>query len=122
MLLVGGIGVVDLRLAGLMRGVPIAPLLAALTPLALAGFVLLAASGSVMLAADARALAGNPMFARKLVMIGLALANAALFARLWRGQAAGWGAHPPLAARLSGLLSLAFWLLAAGFGRLIAYV
>lgn len=75
-----------------------------------------------MFAADARSLVGNPMFERKLVMIGLALANAALFALLWRRSVAGWGAHVPVAARLSGLMSLLFWLLAAGFGRLIAYV
>lgn len=121
-MLLGGIGVVDLRLAGWLRALPTAPLLKALTPLAVAGFLLLAASGSIMFAADARSLVGNPMFGRKLVMIGLALANAALFAWLWRGQVAGWGAAAPAAARVSGLASLLFWLLAAAFGRLIAYV
>lgn len=75
-----------------------------------------------MFAADARSLVGNPMFERKLVMIGLALANAALFAALWRRAVAGWGADVPAGARLSGLMSLLLWLLAAGFGRLIAYV
>lgn len=122
LLLVGGIGVVDLRLAGLLRPLPIAPLLSALTPLAIAGFLLLAASGSVMFAADARSLVGNPMFERKLAMIGLAFANAGLFAWLWRRRVAGWGESVPAAARLAGVASLLFWLLAAAFGRLIAYV
>lgn len=122
MLLVGGIGLVDLRLAGLLRALPVAPLLAALTPLAVAGFILLVASGSIMFAADARSLVGNPMFARKLAMIALALANAGLFAALWRARAAAWRDRIPAAARLSGVASLLFWLLAAGFGRLIAYV
>lgn len=122
LLLLGGIGVVDLRLAGMMRALAVAPLLSALTPLAIAGFLLLAASGSIMFAADARSLIGNPMFERKLVMIGLAIANAGLFAWVWRQQAAGWGERVPAAARLAGVASLLFWLLAAAFGRLIAYV
>lgn len=121
-MLLGGIGVVDLRLAGMMRALPVAPLLSALTPLAIGGFLLLAASGSVMFAADARSLVGNPMFERKLVMIGLALANAGLFAWLWRRQVGEWGGRVPAAARLAGVASLSFWLLAAAFGRLIAYV
>ncbi len=105
-----------------MRRLPVAALLSALTPLAIAGFLLLAASGSVMFAADARSLVGNPMFERKLVLIALALANAALFAWRWRRPAAGWGERVPAGARLAGIASLLFWLLAAAAGRLIAYV
>ncbi len=122
MLLLGGIGVVDLRLAGFIRRLPIAPLLNALTPLAVTGFLLLLASGAVMFAADARSLVANPMLLRKLVMIGLGLANAALFAMLWRGRVAGWYDRVPAGARAAGFASLIFWLLAAAFGRLIAYV
>ncbi|MFC3712190.1 hypothetical protein ACFOMD_06395 [Sphingoaurantiacus capsulatus] len=122
MLLLGGIGVVDLRLTGLIRRVPIEPLLAALTPLAITGLLLLVASGAVMFAADARSLVANPMFLRKLVMIALGLANAALFALLWRRRVAGWYDRVPAGARAAGFASLIFWLLAAAFGRLIAYV
>jgi hypothetical protein len=121
-MLVGGIGVVDLRLAGALRRLPPALLLRALTPVAVTGFVLLALSGPVMLAADARTLAINPMLQRKLVMIALGLLNAGLFALLWRRQADGWSDQVPTGARIAGIASLAFWLLAAAFGRLIAYV
>jgi len=121
-LLVGGIGVVDLRLAGAFRALQPAALLKALTPLAVAGVLLLVLSGSVMFAADARSVAANPMFHRKLVMIGLGLLNAGLFAWLWRRRFDGWGGTVPAGARAAGIASLGFWLLAAGFGRLIAYV
>jgi hypothetical protein len=121
-LLLGGIGLVDLRLAGAFRALSPAALLKALTPLAVAGLALLALSGAVMFAADARSLIANPMLHRKLVMIALGLANAGLFAWLWRREADGWGARVPAGARAAGIASLAFWLLAAAFGRLIAYV
>ena len=122
MLLVGGIGIVDLRLAGAFRALRPAALLGALTPLAVGGFALLALSGTVLLAADARSLAGNPMLHRKLVMIALGLANAVLFARAWRRRVDGWGDSVPPAARAAAVASLVFWLSAAAFGRLIAYV
>lgn len=121
-LLVGGIGIVDLRLAGAFRALGPHALLRALTPLAVSGLLFLAASGSVMFAADARALVANPMFHRKLVMISLGLANALLFARLWRGREDGWGDEVPAGARVAGIASILFWLAAAAFGRLIAYV
>ena len=121
-MLVGGIGIVDLRLAGALRALRPAALLEALTPLAVAGLLLLVLSGSVMLAADARSIAANPMFHRKLVMIGLGLLNAGLFAWAWRRRVDGWGDAVPAGARAAGIASLGFWLLAAAFGRLIAYV
>lgn len=62
------------------------------------------------------------MFHRKLVMIALGLANAVLFARLRRGRLDGWGDEVPVGARIAALGSLVFWLAAAAFGRLIAYV
>ena len=57
-MLVGGIGILDLRLAGLARALPAAALSRLLTPVALAGLVLMAGSGAVMFAADAGAAAG----------------------------------------------------------------
>ena len=122
MLLVGGIGIVDLRLAGAFRSLRPAALLTALTPLAVAGVLLLVLSGAVMFAADARSVAANPMFHRKLMLIALGLLNAGLFGWLWRRRVDGWGDAVPPGARAAGIASLGFWLLAAAFGRLIAYV
>ena len=118
-MLLGGIGLVDLRLMGALRALPLSALSRALTPLALAGLGLQAMSGAVLLAADAVALAGSAAFGWKLAAIALALANAALF-RAWFRTLPADGAVPA-AARVMAAASLAAWLSVAVLGRMIAY-
>lgn len=114
--LVGGIGVVDLRLVGAFRNLPLAALSRALTPIAVAGILMLAASGPVLFAADATALARSPRFLTKLALIAVALTNALAFRFWWRGEETpSW----PLRA-LAGV-SILLWLTVAALGRLIAY-
>jgi hypothetical protein len=120
-MLIGGIGVVDLRLAGFWRNLPAAALSRALTPVAIGGLVLLALSGSVLFAADGAALARSVTFHRKLVLIALALANAALFRLLWQRRVEAGGEVPPPIGRTSALASLLLWLCVGALGRLIAY-
>lgn len=115
-LLVGGIGFLDLRLAGCFRALPLAALSRALTPLAITGLLLLVLSGAVLFAADAGALVRSPRFQLKLLLIALAIANAVLFRRLWKGEST-----PGPALRLIAVLSLLLWLGVASLGRLIAY-
>lgn len=120
-MLVGGIGVVDLRVAGLWRALPIAPLSRALTPVAIVGLVVMVASGIVLFAADGRALAASDIFSRKLVLITLALANAVAFRWMWGDRIGGWSRAAPVAARLMAVLSILLWLAAGAMGRWIAY-
>lgn len=120
-MLVGGIGVVDLRVAGLWRAIPIEPLSRALTPAAIAGLVVMAASGVVLFAADGQSLAGSEIFRTKLVLIALALGNAAAFRWRWGDRIGGWGNRVPAAARVMAAVSIVLWLTVAGFGRWIAY-
>lgn len=120
-LLVGGIGVVDLRLLGFGRKIPLVPLSRFLTPLAIAGVVLMLASGVMLFAADAVPLLRAPMFGWKLAFIGLAILNAVGFQLLWRGRLAAWADTPPPAARVMAACSLGLWLAAATLGRLLAY-
>lgn len=120
-MLVGGIGVVDLRLAGLWRGLPAAALSRALTPVALAGLALLVLSGTVLFAADGLALARSATFHRKLMLIALALANALLFRLVWQRRVEAGEGVPPLIGRTSAAASLAMWLGVGAPGRLIAY-
>lgn len=108
-MLVGGIGIVDLRLMGAFRALPVEALSRYLTPLALGGLVLMVPSGFTMFAADAKSLIGSPVFGWKLLAIGAALLNAVLFRWLWRQS------------RVLPALSLALWLTAAALGRMIAY-
>lgn len=121
LLLVGGIGVLDLRLAGLFRALPVAPLSRALTPLAITGLVLMLPSGFTMFAADAKALAGSGLFRWKLVLIGLAVANAVAFRWAWGRRLDRWGGAVPPGARAMAIGSLVLWLVVGALGRLIAY-
>lgn len=119
-LLVGGIGVVDLRLAGLFRAIPLQPLSRALLPVALLGLALLAASGPVMFAADAHALADSEVFRWKLTLIALALVNAVAFRLHWSGTLAYGDRISPIG-RAMAVTSIALWLSVAALGRMIAY-
>lgn len=120
-MLVGGIGIVDLRLAGAFRSLPAASLSRLLTPIAIAGLLLMIPSGFVMFAADAESMAASVTFRRKLVLIALALANAILFRWIWQRRIADWDQAPPLPGRLMAAASLLLWLTVAAHGRMIAY-
>lgn len=120
-MLVGGIGVVDLRIAGAWRALPLAPLSAALVPVAIAGLMILVPTGIILFAADGRALAGSVTFHWKLAAILLALANAGWFRRRWRRRGRFAGRNPPASDRVMALASLGLWLAVAWLGRMIAY-
>jgi hypothetical protein len=120
-MLVGGIGLLDLRLAGAFRAIPVMPLAAAVTPWGVCGLLLLVASGSVLFAADATALSGSQTFSLKLILLGLGLTNALLFRLWWQKRLPTWDSSPPLAGRLMAVASLLMWLGVAGLGRWIAY-
>ncbi len=120
-MLVGGIGIVDLRVAGLWKTLPVVALSRALTPVAIAGLLMQGSSGFVMFAADSTALAGSGVFQAKLVLIVLALANAAWFRRHWRRAAGGSAYEPSAVSRASAFASLALWTAIVVEGRLIAY-
>jgi hypothetical protein len=117
-LLLGGIGLVDLRVMGMFRTLPLQPLSRALVPIAATGVLILAASGSILFAADAEALARQDTFRLKLILIAIALANVALF-RLRYGAVVT--DPPPAGARLLALASLLLWTSVAICGRMIAY-
>lgn len=120
-MLVGGIGIVDLRLAGLFRALAPEPLSRALTPVALAGLALMLPTGAIMFAADAGALVASPVFRWKLALIALALVNAAAFRLLWRRRLGRWDAYPPAAGRVMAAGSILLWLTIGALGRMIAY-
>lgn len=118
-MLIGPIGVLDLRLAGAWRRIPSDQLARALTPIAIVGLALLAPSGLTMFAADAASLVRSPTFQWKLLLIVLALANALAFRVLWGRQLRNWDL--PLFGRLMAAGSIVLWLIVAALGRMIAY-
>lgn len=120
-LLLGSMLLLDLRLLGAGRRLPLPEVSRLLTPLAVAGLVLQACSGFALFAADAVPLSANAAFRLKLGMIAIALANAVLFRVLWSRSMPAWDQAPPLAGRLQAAVSLLLWLGVAAAGRLIAY-
>lgn len=115
-MLIGGIGVVDLRLAGAWPNLPAGELSRAITPVAVAGLALMAVTGVLLFAADGKTLAASSVFHTKLVLIALALCNAALFRLLWREVR-----ERSRLMRLMAGCSLLLWLAVGACGRLIAY-
>jgi hypothetical protein len=122
-LLVGSIALLDLRLLGLSRDVPVRRLASHILPWTAASFVLIVPSGLAMFVAHAGDLIANPVFVLKICVVLAAGTNAAVFhAGIYRG-AADWDVNcaPPAAARLSAALSLLLWVSVIACGRLLAY-
>ena len=123
-ILVGSIAILDLRLLGVSRALPVRKLAAHVLPWSIASFALILPSGLAMFVAHAGELIANPVFVLKFCLIFAALTNAAVFhAGVFRG-AASWDvdATPPPAARLAATLSLLLWISVITCGRLLAYV
>lgn len=116
-LLIGGIGLLDLRIIGAFRALPLMLLSRALVPVGLTGLMLMLLSGPLLFAADAVALSRSSIFAWKLGLIALALGNAAIFRLSWDGSIKEASAR----LRIMAGLSITCWLGAACLGRLIAY-
>lgn len=123
-MLFGSILILDLRLLGVWRSIPLAALSRPTVTLAMTGFAVAVASGIPMLAVKAGDYADNPFLWVKFPAIALALVNIWL---VHRSQA--WKAHarrdlvPRERRRLAvgASLSLAFWLTAITGGRMIGY-
>jgi hypothetical protein len=122
-LLVGSIAVLDLRLLGLSRSLPVRRLAAHVLPWSIASFALIVPSGLAMFAAHAGELVSNPVFTVKFGLILLAGVNAGIFhAGVFR-RAAQWDVDvmPPVAARIAAAASLLLWFSVIACGRLLAY-
>ncbi|CAG9171561.1 hypothetical protein [Cupriavidus pampae] len=127
-LLFGSIVVVDMRLAGFGRQLPVTILLRHALPLSIIGFLLIAASGVLLFMAHADELIGNRAFLAKTALVLLGLANAAWFHvgpyRQLLRPGSDWeaGGRPPAGARACAWISLSTWILVICAGRLIAYM
>jgi len=123
-MLFGSILLLDLRLLGIWRSIPLAALSRPTTVLAAAGFALAAASGIPMLSVKATDYIGNPFLLIKFLAIALALLNIWLVHRsqAWqvhRTRTLAVGEQRWLA--VGAGLSLVFWLTAITAGRMIGY-
>jgi hypothetical protein len=123
-LLFGAIVVLDLRLLGVWRSIPLDLIARPTTIIAGTGLVIALVTGPALLATKATEYVGNPFLPLKLIAIALALVNLAILHRLPAWKARG---NPELSVgqqrqlALAGGTSLACWFAAISMARLIAY-
>lgn len=116
-LLVGAIVLLDLRLLGLWRSVPVAMLGPPAVSVAATGLMLAVSSGASLFAVQASEYVANPFLYIKFAAIAVGLVNIIVL------RLAGDWTDERLAGRrrLAGIVSLIAWLVALTAGRLIAY-
>jgi hypothetical protein len=119
-LLVGSLVIVDLRLLGYLRGIPIRAALAFL-PFAVVGFLINLATGIEFFTADPFMYWPNPAFRLKMLLILLAGLNAVAFMILGhrRVLALGDDEDTGVLAKAAAGLSLGLWLVVLLLGRLL---
>ena len=123
-LLVGVVGVFDLRMLGMAKGLPIGPL-QRLMPWAILGFGINLVTGFLFFAGDPFQYIHNIAFGFKLLFIGLAGVNVILFyvTGLYRRvDNVGAGHDVPPAAKLVAATSLFLWVGVMYWGRMLPFI
>jgi hypothetical protein len=121
-LLMGSIGVLDLRLLGFMRGVPIT-VIRRFVPWAIGGFVINLLTGAYFFIVQPRYYIANPAWWPKVFLLVVAGVNVLVFERMLgpRIDTLGPEQVPPLAFRIAGAVSLMSWLGVLYYGRMLAF-
>ena len=112
--------VIDLRLLGLARQLPLAPFARFFKSIWI-GFGLTAISGLVMLGSDLDAKLANRLFPAKMILVACAVVLTIVMRRRVFGAAAPDQTSVPASARVLAVASLACWLAAITAGRFLAY-
>jgi hypothetical protein len=130
-MLVGTIVIIDLRVLGLARSIPLLPIKRLMT-IVWAAFAVNATSGTLLFAADAVKFAHSPTFQLKLSSIVIGTILAALmsksvldpsssFEAAEAGATARTRLQSPAVAKSLAALSILIWIAAIGLGRYMAY-
>jgi hypothetical protein len=122
-LLVGGIMLIDLRVLGVARSLPLKSMIG-LLPFVWAGFIINVASGTMLFIYGAVGFATSGAFQLKMAFMVLAGLNALAFDLAVRRSRGEWVAAdlPPAHVKGFATLSLVFWLCVVTTGRWMAYV
>lgn len=122
--LFGAVLVLDLRLLGLWRSIPLASIARPTVPIATTGFIVAAASGLCLISTNGSEYIGNPFLLIKFPAIFIGLLNVAVLSRLpaWKERETRViSAAEQRQLSVFGGVSLLSWLTAIGAGRLIGY-
>ena len=123
-LLIGVVGVLDLRMLGMAKELPLRPL-QRLLPWSILGFAINLITGFLFFAGDPTQYIHNVAFGMKLLFIGLAGVNVMLFyvtGLSRRVDRVGAGEDAPLAAKLAAAASLLLWIGVMYWGRMLPFI
>ena len=122
-LLVGGIMLIDLRVLGFARSLPLKSMIG-LLPIVWAGFIINVVSGSLLFIYGATNFGTNAAFGLKMVFMVLAGLNAFAFDLAVKRKKFDWVAadRPPPLVKTFATLSFALWLCVVTTGRWMAYL
>jgi hypothetical protein len=123
-MLFGSILLLDLRLLGWRRAVPLGSIASLSVPIAAAGFVVAALSGVCLLATHASDYDGNPFLLIKFPAIAIGLVNVVAMSRsrAWRARSdVACMPRDRAVLRLLAGVSLLSWSTALVAGRMIGY-
>jgi hypothetical protein len=121
--LVGGILLIDLRVLGMARGLPLKGMIG-LLPFVWAGFIINVLTGSMLFIYGATNFGVNGAFQLKMAFMIFAGLNALAFDVAVRRSGGDWVAadRPPTIVKGFATLSLVFWLCVVTTGRWMAYL
>ena len=122
-LLVGGAGVIDLRLMGFLNSVPVAAVMQ-LRKWAALGVVINVITGTLFFIGSPEQYIGNTAWYFKLLFLFVAFANVAIFETTQgkRMLTLPAGTRTPISFKLAGVVSIGSWLLVLYFGRMLPFI
>ena len=123
-MLLGCIGVLDLRMLGVGKQIPLGPL-HRLVPWAVAGFILNAITGALFFIGAPFQYVKNIAFLLKLLFLAIAGVNVLLFyatGLLHKIEAIGPGEDAPTEAKWISAVSIFSWLMVLYWGRMLPFV
>lgn len=122
-IVVGSIVVLDLRLLGLSRRIPVSVLAAHVLPWTLGAFLIAACSGLTMFTAHTMDYLTNPVFVLKMGLILTAGINAGLLHAGAMRASGAWDVATgiPGRVRVAAAASILLWIAVIACGRLLAY-
>jgi hypothetical protein len=124
--LFGSLAVLDLRLLGFSRAIPVRTLARHVLPWSGLAFIVLVPSGIALFLVHAQEFIASPLFAVKMALVLAALVNAGILHAVTLRTADVWDSQemrnlrPPPSARLAGVLSIVLWAAVIACGRLLA--
>ena len=117
--LLGTVGLFDLRVLGLARAIPM-PALHRLVPFGVAAFAVNVVTGTMFFVSAPDQYMFNPAFRLKAACLAIAGLNVAVFYSAF-ARSLAHGAEPSRAVKVVAAVSLAAWTGVIVFGRLITY-